>query len=238
MQEFKIQTKTTNGPAKDVTRDFISEIKKQIGLKNDLCSKDEVKNIIRDEIVMMESAYIRTKTIDEIKDLIEVTTYIDDETPIVISSMFFKNDSDELYDNNFVSYNTYQDSKNDSPKTSLGKLYKLFSKNDFIISAIYKNNNIEEEIDPKHWTSVPRGVNSEWPYEWKIQRVKRAKKFNNGVIDYLWEPFTYPVLYNNYYVGNDINNIECNDEGIYLTIKGVKYDLIVNDDYTLSVKRY
>lgn len=227
----KFYIKHPNGKKIDITSDLL----KQIKLDNET-EQEIIKSVLDNEFEIKEVAYIRTKTLDEINDLIEVTTYLDTDTPINISSMFFKKDLNELYDENFLSYNTYLDSLNDHPVTSLGKLYKIFQNKKFIVSAIYKNNNIEEDIDPKHWTFSPQGVNNEWPFEWKIERVKKIKNVDNKIV-LQWMPFTYPILYNNFYTGIDNNNIQCDNNGIHLTIKGIKYDLIINDDYTLSVKR-
>lgn len=233
----KFYAKHPNGEMIDITSSVLNHIKiDPLEIDSNIVNRS-VKDVLNNEFEIKEVAYIRTKTIDEIKDLVEVSTYLDEVTPINISSMFYKKDSSELYDEKFMIYDTYLDSLRSTPITTYGRLFKLFQNKKFIVSAIYKNNNINEDIDPKHWTFNPRGVNVEWPYEWKIERVKKLKTFENGKSELIWEPFTYPILYNNFYTGNDYNNIQCNDNGIQLTVKGIKYDLIINDDYSLSVKR-
>lgn len=234
-QKFYIKTET--GKKIDITSDVLKNMRVESSKLEREMIKRDVTNTLNNEFEIKEVAYIRTRTMDEINDLIEVSTYLDRTTPINISSMFYKKDSSELYDEKFMSYDIYLDSLLSTPTTTRGRLFKLFQNKKFIVSAIYKNNNVDEDIDPKHWTFNPQGVNAEWPYEWKVERVKKLKTFENGKSELIWEPFTYPILYNNFYTGNDYNNIQCNDNGIQLTIKGIKYDLIINDDYSLSVKR-
>lgn len=229
MNTRKIMAKDANGHLIDVTKEIVK------------VNHNKMIDILSD-VDVVEYAYIRTKTLDEINELIEVETYLDSETPITISSMFYKRpNGDENYkipyNNKFISYETYADSQLKNPTTPLGKLYKRFQKKNFIISAIYRNNNIDENIDPKHWTSVPLGVTSEWPYEWRIERTRSMRQWLIDRVEYTWSYFSYPVLINSYKTGNDENNIECNDDGIVITIKGIKYDLIVNDDYSLKLQR-
>lgn len=231
---YRLTVNAGNNSFVDVTDDI---------LYKNFYTKREVKELLDNYFksnVITEHAYIRTKTLNEIDSLIHVDTYINNNT-INMSNMFYKRTGiDNKYipfNSEFTSYKTYKDSIKDVPTTVIGKLNKMFQKNNFMISAVYRNNDVYEDIDDRHWTAEPQGVDIEWKYEWEIKRFKKYVEFEDGTSAFIWTPFTYPVLINRYAIGNDKYNIFCSDDAIYLTQNNIIYDLIINDDNTLSVQK-
>ena len=230
----------------------LDEDKRKIYSKDEISKKlIEFKKKIYSSIVEHEYAYIRTRKIEDIKNFVDnAKAKIDKDNEIYISSMFyqkfdeslfsFNNESYLPFDNEFISYDNIQDSILDNPNTSLGKLLKKFQKRGFILNAIYTDNEIEgdeaNENNPEHWTSEPLGVNNEWPYEWEIHRIKKLVNIN-GREYMLWSRFTYPILKSQYHIGNDSNNIQGNEYGLFVTLNNHKYVLGVDSKGYLKAEK-
>lgn len=186
----------------------------------------------------IEYAYIRTKTREEIDDLINVITYIDGY-PININTMFYM-----PYDNKYgnIPYNSkFIDVErfNNSSNTTINKLFKKFQNSNFIVSAIYRGNDIMEAIDDAYWTTQPQGVNSEYKYEWQIQRTRKMVKNKEGEYVGLWDYFTYPILINSYSntaIENEKFGIWVDEHGIHIKNNNNLYDVEINND-NLSLKK-
>lgn len=230
----------------------LDEDKRKIYSKDEISKKlIEFKKKIYSSIVEHEYAYIRTRKIEDIKNFVDnAKANIDKDNEIYISSMFyqkfneslfsFNNESYLPFDNEFISYDNIQDSILDNPNTSLGKLLKKFQKRGFILNAIYTDNEIEgdeaNENNPEHWTSEPLGVNNEWPYEWEIHRIKKLVNIN-GREYMLWSRFTYPILKSQYHIGNDSNNIQGNEYGLFVTLNNHKYVLGIDSKGYLKAEK-
>lgn len=275
MAEVKFVLKDKNNPSKSVElseiprykfvsdkslSDLIEDLDNYLKLdesNRQFISKNEIKNLLNDfkrkiysSLNEHEYAYIRTKTLDDIKNFVDnAKANIDKDNEIEISSMFYKSFEDSYsfdenmyipFDDNFISYKNLKDSLLENPLTPYGKLLKKFQRRGFIVNAVYKDNEIvgdePNETNPEHWTTEPLGVNNEWPYEWEIHRVRKMININ-GIEYMIWTRFTYPILKSQYHSGNDSNNIQGNEYGLFITLNNHKYVLGVDSKGYLKAEK-
>lgn len=247
---------TSNKSLSDLIDDFNNYLKLDES-KRDFISKSEIKHLINDfkkkiysTINEHEYAYIRTKNLDDIKNFVDnAKANIDIKNEINIYSMFYKPFDNSYsfdeslfipFDEDFISSNTLSDSILNIPNTPLGKLLKKFQKRGFIVNAVYSDNGIEGDeansTNPEHWTTEPLGVTEEWPYEWEIHRVKKLVNIN-GREYMLWSRFTYPTIKSQYHIGNDSNNIQGNEYGLFVTLNNHKYVLGIDSKGYLKAEK-
>ena len=53
----------------------------------------------------------------------------------------------------------------------------------------------------------------------------------------LWSRFTYPILKSQYHIGNDFNNIQGNEYGLFVTLNNHKYVLGIDSKGYLKAEK-
>lgn len=225
-------------------------IKKRNGEFEDVTSKILTSSNITDldyiikKYNRIEYAYIRTETLDKINELIDVSTSFEGET-ININKMFYKkyNETTKEYnvpfDASFIDANRFNVAEAD--KTIDDKLFDKFQNDNFIISAIYhENDDNSETIDNYTWTSVPLGTNSTYKYEWQIMRTSEiVTSIDGNIHKEMWNYFTYPILINKFndnYIGNDNASIHIDDK-LCIRIDENYYDASVDSNGNLIFEK-